>query len=114
MRMAVVESMLFLLRRNLAVMQTQRAGGEPIRHITLSGGLSQSDAFCQAVCDVTGLAVSRTDESETTARGIARLAANLPTWPDPMWTHFTTDGTQQRHARYARCMANMPEPQTHV
>src|SRR5207342_2038168 len=49
---AVAESIVFLVERNLALL---RPLGAPCTHVLASGGISQSDRFCQALADVAGL-----------------------------------------------------------
>ncbi len=76
----VIESILFMVHANLLLMQQEAA----IALLRVSGGLSQLDGLCQRLADLTGLDVSRGNEREATARGIAWLAAGRP------------DGWQQR------------------
>ncbi len=52
MLVAVVESILFLIQANLDCMAETHL---PIKGITISGGLAQSDALCQKLADLSGL-----------------------------------------------------------
>jgi glycerol kinase len=77
--LAVLESILFLIRVNLQEMQHHRT---PLERLILTGGLSASDFLCQQLADLCALPVVRHVEREATAHGLARLIAR-PTveWP---------------------------------
>ena len=78
---AVVESVLFMLRANLEEMEK---AGVTVERIRVSGGLSRMDALCQRLADLTGLPVHRPPETEATARGVAWLASGgSGEWPVP-------------------------------
>jgi glycerol kinase len=52
-----------------------------IRRIRISGGLSRLDGLCRRIASLSGLGIVRPCQVETTARGIAWLAAGGPdTW----------------------------------
>lgn len=70
---AVMESIAFLVCTNL---ESMRAAGYTLTHVTAGGGLSRDDAFCQRLADTAGLEVRRVTETEITALGMARLAGN--------------------------------------
>ena len=72
---AVLESIAFLLQRNLEVM---RECGIAPKSIRLTGGLSTSQRFAQALADLSGLCVERPPVVEATARGLAFLLAGEP------------------------------------
>lgn len=72
---AVCESILFLIRTNLERMLD---AGCDIQTLHLSGGLANLDWMGQGLADVTGLPVLRFPDTESTARGIAYLAAGCP------------------------------------
>ncbi len=75
---AVAESILFLLQANLDRLQSQRT----INRLCISGGLSRVTPLCQKLADLSGLPVSRSDNQEASARGVAWLAAGRPAhWP---------------------------------
>ena len=71
---AIVESIGFMIQANLELMNQEA----PISKLYVSGGLANVDALCQLLANLTQLAVERLVESETTARGIAWLAAGRP------------------------------------
>jgi len=71
---AVAESILFLVQHNLEIIQRQQT----ITRLRVSGGLSQLDALCQKLANLSKLPVQRTDDLEASARGIAWLAAGRP------------------------------------
>lgn len=93
--LAVIESIVFLLRVNLDEL---RALGPPLERLVLTGGLAASATFCRRLADLAGLPVWRSAETEATARGLARLVAGPAvhweagageTWhprPDPAFT----------------------------
>ena len=68
---AVVESIVFLLVRNLEVMAAHLP---PPRAIRLTGGLSRLDGFAKRLADLSGIPVHRPAAFEATARGLAFLA----------------------------------------
>ncbi|MDX1344309.1 MAG: FGGY family carbohydrate kinase [Sedimenticolaceae bacterium] len=72
---SIIESILFLVMHNLALLLEIIPG---IRHIRISGGLSNQDLLCQKLANLSGLHVIRTNQPEATARGIAWLAAEKP------------------------------------
>ena len=76
---AVLESIVFLLRVNLAEL---RAHGPPLERLVLTGGFSSSDYFCRRLADLCALPVWRSRETEATARGLAWLTSAPATrWP---------------------------------
>lgn len=75
--LAVLESILFLTIANLRAMQSSDTERR-IRRLRVTGGLSQSDTFCQRLADATQLPVRRPPSVEATARGAAWLAAGRP------------------------------------
>lgn len=77
--LAILESVVFLIQRNLDVMHqtTQKT-----TNIVISGGLSNLDALCQQLADLSNIRVKRPSEHEATAKGLAYLTAMRPTeWP---------------------------------
>ena len=75
---AVVESIVFLLQCNLERIMRQTT----IKQLRVSGGLSRLDGLCQKLASLSGMPVTRHDDSEASARGVAWLAADQPTdWP---------------------------------
>jgi len=77
---AVIESIVFLLRINMEEMHKQAS---PPLQIQVTGGLANLDGLCQRMSDICGLPVYRPVEREATARGTAYLVANCPSqWPE--------------------------------
>ncbi|UCF89384.1 MAG: hypothetical protein JSV70_03870, partial [bacterium] len=72
---AVVESIVFLLNRNLAEMSKYLKAPERIQ---VSGGLSSLDAICRLLADLAGIPVYRPVHREATARGTCYLLAGRP------------------------------------
>jgi len=69
---AVLESIVFLLTKNLNLMGHQNHG----LVIYVTGGLSNIDLLCQKLSDLTGFAVQCPKIYEATAQGLAFLLAN--------------------------------------
>jgi len=72
---AVVESMVFLMVRNLEQMAAQSA---PAKRLTVTGGLSKLDGLCTRLSALSGLTVERPAHREATGRGLAWLVAGRP------------------------------------
>lgn len=67
---AVVESILFLIFSNIEVM---RGAKIQLDNIVISGGIAALEAVCQRLADLTQIPVSRPENLEATARGVAFL-----------------------------------------
>ena len=77
---AFVEALGCLVYEMLEVIR--RAAGVVVKALHVGGGLSSSDAACQAQADVLGLPVIRVQNAETTARAAALLAGlGAGVWP---------------------------------
>ena len=77
--LAVIESIGFLIQRNLAEMEKTNCKPD---NIIISGGLSKLDGLCQQIVDLSGIKLLRPQEHEATATGLAYLIAELPLlWP---------------------------------
>jgi glycerol kinase len=98
---AVLESILFLIQANIALLCETRPG---IAGIRISGGLASLDALCQKLADLSGLPVRRPPQVEATARGIAWLAGGMDTdWPaSGAVATFTPRANPGLRARYDR------------
>lgn len=70
----IVESIVFLIQHNLHHIQNHIS----LKRLKVSGGLSQLNALCQKISDLSQLTVERVTETEATARGAAWLAAGCP------------------------------------
>ena len=81
---AVLESILFLVKVNLEEFSTENV---EVKQIVISGGLSVLDGVCQRLADVSGLHVMRPKQSEATAKGLAFLIMN--TFPEPSLQKYT-------------------------
>lgn len=88
---AVAESIVFLVERNLALL---RPLGAPCTNLLVTGGISQSDRFCQTLADLAWLPVHRPSHCEATARGAAFLLAGRPV----DWTALPHQEFMPRHA----------------
>jgi glycerol kinase len=97
---AVAESIVFLIESNLALL---RRLGVPCTYVLASGGLSQSDSFCQTLADLSGLPVRRPEHCEATARGAAFLLAGRPgDWAELPQHEFVPREDETLHARHRR------------
>lgn len=105
---AVAESILFLLNTNLELMRRE----QPINRLRLSGGLSQQNALCQKLSNLTGLPLERVDNPEATARGIAWIAAGRPDgWQKIDMDTFSPqpdEGIGQRYWRAFNYLRTLP------
>jgi glycerol kinase len=70
---AVIESIAFLICRNLERMQQS-----PAQRVLASGGLSSSDYLCECIAALSSLRVERASVREATALGLAFLIAGQP------------------------------------
>ena len=104
-RVAVAESIVFLVQRNLARLQDL---GTPCTKFLASGGVSRSDAFCQALGDVSGLPVHRPAQCEASARGAAFLLAGRPAhWallPEQRFEPQDNLALRERYRRWSEAM----------
>lgn len=98
---AVAESIVFLLQANLEEFQRLAS---PLDQISASGGLTQMDALCQRLSDLSGFPLYRPVEREATARGLAWLLAGKPhDWPEgEVGNRFTPTINPALRARYIR------------
>ena len=75
---AAVESIVFLLQANVELLRELHPA---VKNIRISGGLAPLDGLCRRLANLSGLTVERSPAIESTARGIAWLAAGCPgTW----------------------------------
>jgi glycerol kinase len=103
---AVAESMLFLVQRNLEELVPLEPRAVVVR---VTGGLSGSDALCQRLADLCCLPVERPVVREATARGTAFWLAGEPEeWPElgPP-TVFAPREDARLLERYARWLERM-------
>ncbi len=70
--LAVLESIAFLLQVNLEEMRPQ---GPVLTGLLVTGGLSANDYLCRCLGSLSSLPVTRAEDPEATARGLARLVA---------------------------------------
>ncbi|MEM7333846.1 MAG: FGGY family carbohydrate kinase [Chloroflexota bacterium] len=81
---AIIESIAFLIQINLETMVNT---GQDVKQIRISGGLSALDGLCQLIANISQRLVVRTEVEQTTARGIAWLAAK----PTENWNTHEND-----------------------
>lgn len=103
---AIVESIVFLIQRNLEEMEKSQPAATVLR---VSGGLANLDGLCQRLADLSGKTIIRPATTEATARGLAFLIANRPaSWRGADHEQrFTPDIAALLHQRYQRWQALM-------
>jgi glycerol kinase len=95
---AVVESIAFLIRRNL---DEWAAAGFVPRRLVLTGGLARLDGLCRRIASLAACRCERPAKTEATARGLAFLVADNPgEWAPPSVRYFEP---RQDAALRARC-----------
>lgn len=105
---AVAESILFLIQRNLEEMKKSFSQFE---QIFVSGGLSMNDVLCEKLANLAGLPVYRPVEHEATARGLAWQVSGCPAdWPETdfgRWFRPAEDSIlRERYARWGMEMTD--------
>ena len=97
--MAIIESIVFLINRNLEEMEKSLPVTTQLR---VSGGLANLDGLCQRLADLSGKTITRPATTEATARGLAFLIAGQPA----QWLaaehekRFTPDANPQLQQRF--------------
>jgi len=103
--LAVLESIAFLIRVNIDEM---RRTPPSISRVVLTGGFARSARFCQCLSDLVELEVLRAAEQEASARGVACLAAGLPSaWHDDDGTVFRPAPNAALLARYVAWLRSL-------
>jgi glycerol kinase len=76
--LAVAESILFLVKVNLQLLQENY---KPLKKIVVTGGLARNDILCQKLANLIGVSVYRPVDGEATAMGTAYLlSGSTKTW----------------------------------
>lgn len=103
----VAESIVFLLYRNMELMQQL----DPVHKIYLSGGLSRSAEFCKRIADISNLPVHQVEQHEATASGLAYLLASMPAqWDEGKTTAYqpkTDAKIKQRFLQWSQKMESI-------
>jgi glycerol kinase len=96
---AIVESIVFLINRNLEEMERSLPATTQLR---VSGGLANLDGLCQRLADLSGKIIIRPATTEATARGLAWLIAGRPAeWRSADHEQrFTPDSNPHLQQRY--------------
>lgn len=98
--MAVFESIVFLIMRNLMLMREFKP---EIKNIRLSGGLAKIDGLCQRLSNVSGLVVLRCDNVEASSKGAAFLLSDQTgQWLDVKSEVFYPEEDKALQQRYRR------------
>lgn len=97
---AVIESIVFLIQRNIEAMRDR---GHVPRHIIVSGGLARLDDLCQRLANLSQLTVMRPDDHEATARGTAFLTGGASSqWHRPGFRQFLPLANDALRSRWLR------------
>jgi len=101
---AAIESVVFLIQANIELL---RELNPAVAGIRISGGLASLDGLCSRLASLSGLTVERSGLIESTARGIAWLAAGCPDgWPpSAVESRFYPRDDPRLGQRYARFRA---------
>lgn len=104
---AVIESIAFLICRNLERMQEP-----PAQRVLASGGLSGSDYLCECIATLSGVRVERASLREATALGLAFLIADRPANWQPQISFETFEpiadaDLSERYARWCQLMESV-------
>lgn len=95
---AVIESIIFMVCINLDIIRSEQS----FTQLRVSGGLSNLDGLCQRLANLSGLTVERVNMPETTARGVAWLAAGKPdVWSLCDFDRFTPEDEPELKTRYS-------------
>ena len=99
--LAVLESIAFLLQVNL---EELRPHGPALTGLLVTGGLSANDYLCSCLGSLSHLPVTRAEDPEATARGLARLVAGdaAAAWPVDHGTGQPPVPNKHLNARYRR------------
>ena len=89
---AIVESILFLLKSNIRLF-------DDFARIYVSGGLSNSDTFCQYLASLSGVVVCRQKVQEATSKGLFMLLSGKGGSPEVEQT-FSPDENIELNQRY--------------
>ncbi|MFC1748588.1 FGGY family carbohydrate kinase [Pseudomonadota bacterium] len=101
---AVMESIVFLIQRNIDEMEQTLPNAN---QIIVSGGLSQLDGLCQRLANLSGKNVLRPKVCEATAQGLAFLTAGQPDdWPtlqaQKTFTPVTDESLAKRYQSFGK------------
>jgi len=103
---AVIESIVFMVCANLGIMQSEQT----LSCLRVSGGLSLLDGLCQRLANLSGLKVERMNLTETTARGVAWLAAGKPDdWSNLEFDVFEPENSPALNERYTLFNATLKQ-----
>jgi glycerol kinase len=104
---AVLESVAFLIKANLAEMDRHRPA--PAR-LVASGGLAENRLLCRMLACLAACPVDRASDREATSRGLAFQVAGMPAgFAGPPLERFEPEDDQRLLARYLKWLALMRE-----
>jgi len=103
---AVVESIAFMIADNIALMKVHLS---KLDHIIAGGGVSACRYLCECIASLTTLPVTRVNEQELTAKGLAWLIAGQPTH----W-RFDSDSVQYAFEENPALFARYQQWRQHV
>ncbi|HUG98644.1 MAG TPA: FGGY family carbohydrate kinase [Gammaproteobacteria bacterium] len=100
---AVLESIVFLLQRNIEAMRESPGGQADVaRRIIVSGGIARFAGVCERLSDLSGLIVERPADVEATARGLAWLLSGNVARGEIVPTCFAPQVNAALQSRYTR------------
>ena len=98
--LSIMESIPFLIQRNLAAMP----GIEPPEQIIVGGGISRLNSLCQSLADLSGIPVARYQEQEITALGATWLTlpqSHRSMEPETVFFPTRNPTLKQRYRRWS-------------
>ena len=101
---AVVESVIFLLMDNIALM---REANPQLQQIIIGGGLANLDGLCQKLANISGLTLIRTNVIEASSHGAANflfraIGVQMRQSSSDDETHFSAQTDKELELRYQR------------
>lgn len=101
---AVLESIIFLVFRNITAMSALPKAGQ----IIIGGGVSQQDSLCQGIADLCGIPVLRYEQDEASSLGAAwhTLPNSVREFkPEKQFSPITNTRLQQRYKRWEKAFS---------
>ncbi|MES2675712.1 MAG: FGGY family carbohydrate kinase [Pseudomonadota bacterium] len=109
--LAWLESVIFQIMENVNLMAALDKSLQQTKKIIISGGLSNVDAICQKIADLSHLPVHRSDNTDATLQGIACLAAGISMQWQPQQNSdiFMPQENRAIHSRFQYWKVKMSE-----
>ncbi|MES2825966.1 MAG: FGGY family carbohydrate kinase [Pseudomonadota bacterium] len=109
--LAWLESVIFQITENIELMAAFNNSFRQAQKIIISGGLSNVDAICQKIADLSHIPVHRSDNTDATLQGIACLAAGISMEWQPQQNSdiFIPQENRAIHSRFQYWKVKMSE-----